>query len=373
MIDKNNPAQVSVNVPTSDSTVYVRVMPPDSFLDINITNEGEALEVRVTPRGRRVQVRVGPAAETSGVSSPEPTDPNGPGGPSCEPDKKTESLPPTSESSVGESALMVDTGDLEIDDRALDSLSEATKVETMAEGELFSEPAPQPDPEMPPSEPNDEIYRDRDGCPAPLEVKKSLAQLADPEPPTPTDDPNADTAGLQPNLFQLLPDLNSEDSAPNQESSSKDADNNNENYGELDDELSADLAPSGDLNYSLDDEPPQTLESELSSDYEIPKDADISLDGPEPMPVEDTNFDQPNSQRVFLKPAPKPENMPPDASTAVIVNYLEDTEDSFFEDQGQSTVLPEEEDMDIDLLDMDSKPGVLPAKPMTPVPRKAAY
>jgi hypothetical protein len=373
MIDKKNPAQVSVNVPTSDSTVYVRVMPPDSYLDINITSEGEALEVRVTPRGRRVQVRVGPASETYDVSSPEPTDPNGPDGPSGEPDKKFESLPPTTDSSVGESSLMVDTGDLEIDDRALDSLSEATKVETMAEGVLFSDPASQSVPEIPPSEPNDEIYRDRDGRPAPLEVKKSLAQLADPEFPAQTDDPNADTANLQPNLFQLLPDLNSEASAPDPESSSHDADKNNENSGELGDEWSVDLAPAGDLDYSLDDEPPQTPESELSLDYEIPKDVAISLDDPEPVPVEDTNFDQPNSQRMFLKPAPKPESMPPDASTAVIVNYLEDTEDSFFEDQGQSTVLPEEEDMDIDLLDMNIKPGVLPAKPMTPVPRKAAY
>jgi hypothetical protein len=88
------------------------------------------------------------------------------------------------------------------------------------------------------------------------------------------------------------------------------------------------------------------------------------------MEPEDTNFDQPNVDRYADASASRPPRAA-DSSTAVIVNYLEDAEDSFFEVEGQAEALSEDEDLDIDLLDQGSVAGVLAAKPMVPVPRKA--
>jgi hypothetical protein len=68
------------------------------------------------------------------------------------------------------------------------------------------------------------------------------------------------------------------------------------------------------------------------------------------------------------KPAPK-DRIAPEASTAVIVNYLED-DDNFFAAQGQGGELAEEDDMDIDLMDMHSQePLRLEARPMVPAPK----
>ncbi|MDR3204387.1 MAG: hypothetical protein LBV23_06550 [Deltaproteobacteria bacterium] len=59
-----------------------------------------------------------------------------------------------------------------------------------------------------------------------------------------------------------------------------------------------------------------------------------------------------------------------EASTAVIVNYLDDVGDSFVSAQGPAEQLTEEEDLDIDLLDMRSQEPIrLAARPMVPVPK----
>ena len=69
------------------------------------------------------------------------------------------------------------------------------------------------------------------------------------------------------------------------------------------------------------------------------------------------------------RPAPKAK-FTPEASTAVIVNYLEDSDDNFVEAQGQGGQLAEEDDLDIDLMDMRShEPVRLAAKPMIPAPK----
>jgi hypothetical protein len=76
----------------------------------------------------------------------------------------------------------------------------------------------------------------------------------------------------------------------------------------------------------------------------------------------------------FSQPRPVASRAQPDASTAVIVNYLDDSEESLLASHGsgQVGVLGEEEDMDIDLLEL-SSPGPeairLEAKPMIPVPK----
>jgi hypothetical protein len=86
---------------------------------------------------------------------------------------------------------------------------------------------------------------------------------------------------------------------------------------------------------------------------------------------EDTNFDEPNEARFPSEGASQSARKAPDSSTAVIVNYLEDAEDSFFEVEGQASALSEDEDLDIDLLDQGAVARAFAAKPMVPVPRKA--
>jgi hypothetical protein len=70
---------------------------------------------------------------------------------------------------------------------------------------------------------------------------------------------------------------------------------------------------------------------------------------------------------------PRPAAKPPvnaEASTAVLVNYLDDVGDSFISAQGRPEQLTEEEDLDIDLVDMHSQEPVrLEARPMVPVPK----
>jgi hypothetical protein len=76
-------------------------------------------------------------------------------------------------------------------------------------------------------------------------------------------------------------------------------------------------------------------------------------------------------QILYTPPKPVPKIVPPEASTAVIVNYLEDNEDSMLASQGQVGELAEEEDMDIDLMDMHyQEPVKFLAKPMVPVPKR---
>jgi hypothetical protein len=66
---------------------------------------------------------------------------------------------------------------------------------------------------------------------------------------------------------------------------------------------------------------------------------------------------------------PKPKFVA-EASTAVIVNYLEDTDVNFVDAQGQGGELPEEDDLDIELMDMRAhEPIRLEARPMIPVPK----
>ena len=68
------------------------------------------------------------------------------------------------------------------------------------------------------------------------------------------------------------------------------------------------------------------------------------------------------------RPAPKAK-FAAEASTAVIVNYLEDSDD-FMGAQGQGGQLPEEDDLDIDLMDMHShEPVRLAYRPMVPAPK----
>ncbi|MDR2367327.1 MAG: hypothetical protein LBF58_04335, partial [Deltaproteobacteria bacterium] len=75
-------------------------------------------------------------------------------------------------------------------------------------------------------------------------------------------------------------------------------------------------------------------------------------------------------QILYTPPRPVPKVISPEASTAVIVNYLEDTDDNMLASQGKVDELAEDEDMDIDLMDMHSQEPVrLEAKPMIPVPK----
>ncbi|MDR1395104.1 MAG: hypothetical protein LBK52_02900 [Deltaproteobacteria bacterium] len=349
MIDPNYPAQVSINVPSSDSSVWVRVIPPDSYLDISITGEGEALEVLVNPRGRQVQVRVGPAAEL----------PGGPPPGSREPRPRTETPGP-----AGDSALVVEAGDLHFDEAAVQSLSEATamiQAEEVREivleaGRPVSAPAPETDF---PAEAPRPVYSDRGGRssgPRPREVQESLAQLGEPDPPAPKDDPRASTA----KVFTL----------PESPAVDFPEEMTLESINRLGD-IAAGPEAGEDFGAGFEEGEPEAAGSSLSLEESLDSDEGAPAGSPEAgSAYEDTNFDEPNSRRIFQQ-APQPQRKPPDASTAVIVNYLEDTEDSFFEDQGQSTILPEEEDMDIDLLELGSGGVILPAKPMIPVPRKA--
>jgi hypothetical protein len=73
---------------------------------------------------------------------------------------------------------------------------------------------------------------------------------------------------------------------------------------------------------------------------------------------------------LYSPPRPVPKIIAPEASTAVIVNYLEDTDDNMLASQGKVDELAEEDDMDIDLMDMHSQePLSFVAKPMIPVPK----
>jgi hypothetical protein len=75
-------------------------------------------------------------------------------------------------------------------------------------------------------------------------------------------------------------------------------------------------------------------------------------------------------QILYTPPRPVPKVISPEASTAVIVNYLEDTDDSMLASQGKVDELAEDEDMDIDLMDMHSQePLRIEARPMIPVPK----
>jgi hypothetical protein len=75
-------------------------------------------------------------------------------------------------------------------------------------------------------------------------------------------------------------------------------------------------------------------------------------------------------QILYTPPRPVPKVVAPEASTAVIVNYLEDTEDNMLASQGKVDELAADEDMDIDLLDMRSpEPVRLSARPMVPAPK----
>jgi hypothetical protein len=58
-----------------------------------------------------------------------------------------------------------------------------------------------------------------------------------------------------------------------------------------------------------------------------------------------------------------------ESSTAVIVNYLDDREDSLIVDQGEYSELGAEEDLDLDLLELNNAP-IFKARPMVPVPRQ---
>jgi hypothetical protein len=255
------------------------------------------------------------------------------------------------------------------------------------------------------------VYRDRDGGPPPAEVLESLAQLADPEPVPPRDDPQAATDRLGEIASLFGPASPAVEAAPGVEP-------------ELAEEAAGDLVedwPGGPLaeplealgDFSLDDvEEPRLAGAQAgeqglslaaavepgsedlpavdlsdvaasnssSSDFPSSDFSSSGLSSAEVEPVAsssgariaaDTNFDQPNAERLALAQVPRPGQSAPDSSTAVIVNYLEDTVDSFFEVEGQARDLSEEEDMDIDLLEQGANVAVLAAKPMIPVPRKA--
>ncbi|MDR1607031.1 MAG: hypothetical protein LBT38_01285 [Deltaproteobacteria bacterium] len=370
MIANNNPAQVSINAPSTDSAVWVKVFPPDTTLDINITGQGEALEVLVVPHGRRVQVRVGP---NPGLSGSGPGDGSGSFGP-VEPTGSTDPKP--SGPSPADSALIVDTSGLEIDDKVLESLSNSTDVGQNAVSEDETPFFERPEPELPPLVESPVIYRDSDGTPPPPEVRESLAQLSDPEPFQPQDDPKATTALA---LDGLLDIINKASLAQDQSSAQAPDQVHDQAPDQAPDQ--ADDWPEAESAGSLAGEDLDNLETKAGSDpnfgdldlsafnLDEPNAKEASLASGEMVP-EDTNFDQPNAERLSLTSAPKPSKSSPDSSTAVIVNYLEDTEDSFFEVEAQSGVLSEDEDMDIDLLDQ-AGAGVLAAKPMIPVPRKA--
>jgi hypothetical protein len=203
------------------------------------------------------------------------------------------------------------------------------------------------------------VYRDKDGKPLPQEVLDSLAQLSDPEPAPPQDDPKAATNNLGPYLVLPEPRNEPASSAVAAEEPSDEA--WAEGLGATPDDYSWDEA---DESASID----LTERAEGSERREpLAEDPDLAGLSLEP---EDTNFDQPNVDR-FAEARPGRPARASDSSTAVIVNYLEDAEDSFFEVEGQAEALSEEEDLDIDLLDQGNVVGVLAAKPMVPVPRKA--
>ncbi|MDR1308761.1 MAG: hypothetical protein LBL95_02500 [Deltaproteobacteria bacterium] len=105
-----------------------------------------------------------------------------------------------------------------------------------------------------------------------------------------------------------------------------------------------------------------------------PQDEEVDLSAPlEPSrePWIDTNIPPAlPPQILYTPPRPVPKVVSPEASTAVIVSYLDDADDNMVASQGQSGELAEEEDMDIDLMDMHSQePARFAARPMVPVPK----
>ncbi|MDR1656247.1 MAG: hypothetical protein LBT47_01660, partial [Deltaproteobacteria bacterium] len=95
---------------------------------------------------------------------------------------------------------------------------------------------------------------------------------------------------------------------------------------------------------------------------------------PEPIPdisVALAPKDKQAPQLVYTPPRPAElPRMMAEASTAVIVNYLEDSEDNFVTVHGQGGELAEEDDLDIDLMDMHAhEPIRLEARPMAPAPK----
>jgi hypothetical protein len=277
----------------------------------------------------------------------------------------------------------VDAEGLVIDDQALESLSNATEVglepvpDSAEPPSLSSErltAVSYPSPEMAVPIPPPKVYRDADGTPPPPEVLQSLAQSPDPElePTPPQDDPLAATDRLLDGLHLVR----SDQLAPSPQPPAV------ERPTSVEQPPLVEKAPE-----KSSDGPEELAEdwSELSADLAVPDWDTVGLDavggadsainqaslGQVSLNLDDANLDQPSVECLSLTPAPKPAKSSPDSSTAVIVNYLEDAEDSFFEVEGQASVLTEEEDMDIDFLDQAAGPGVLSAKPMTPVPRKA--
>jgi hypothetical protein len=74
---------------------------------------------------------------------------------------------------------------------------------------------------------------------------------------------------------------------------------------------------------------------------------------------------------LYIPPKPVPKIAAPEASTAVIVNYLEDNDDSMLTSQGAVGELADDEDMDIDLMDAHYQESArFVAKPMIPVPKR---
>jgi hypothetical protein len=104
----------------------------------------------------------------------------------------------------------------------------------------------------------------------------------------------------------------------------------------------------------------------------VPASPDASGLSPELEPLPD----EPEVPPLFLynppRAAAKTARMSPEASTAVIVNYLEEDDAGAMAAAGQAGELGEEEDMDIDLLDVANghESIRLAARPMAPAPKQ---
>jgi hypothetical protein len=125
---------------------------------------------------------------------------------------------------------------------------------------------------------------------------------------------------------------------------------------------------------AVDEEADEADGGEASCGTQEPQDEEVDLSAPlEPSrePWIDTNIPPAlPPQILYTPPRPVPKVVSPEASTAVIVSYLDDADDNMVASQGQSGELAEEEDMDIDLMDMHSQePARFAARPMVPVPK----
>ncbi|MDR0548897.1 MAG: hypothetical protein LBI10_05745 [Deltaproteobacteria bacterium] len=328
MSQNDLPAQVTINAPSANSVVLVKIYPPDATLNINVTSEGDALEVKVCPRGRRVEVKVGSAKDEPEEDLTRKIEPP--------PDLKAS--PPSSldsGSSAADSALVVEATDINIvDDVDLESLSSATAVyddavlpsiepgpvtadleadeelaasdeeiaisgEVAADLEADFEPGssltesietPIDDPSVP------VVYRDRDGTPPPVVVLESLAQLAEPEPAPIRDDPKADTDLLiappfGPPYGPLAGEPN-ESSLDSQEELPEDPALNSASLASLSDSLSLES-----LDNQREDSPDLNLK-----DLERPLDDESETSYPE-----DPSLDDDPNSGLALDPADLPE------------------------------------------------------------------